>query len=156
MQTLATLTRHGITYLVGILTAWLAVYLTAPEELKTATEAANALVEPLVILIGFVAVILSRLAMPALNKIFRRGAGEDSANGTGLAPLVAIGTVIGMTAAVGGLLPSCSTGPVSGAEYPVTGFVSYTDPQTGAQVGVNIGQAKKAKKAKAPKVIAAK
>ena len=59
------------------------------------------------------------------------------------------------TAAVGSL-PSCSPGS-SPSEYPVSAFASYTDPQTGAQVGFNVGQPPKAKKVKkAPKVIAEK
>jgi hypothetical protein len=153
MKTLATLTRHGITYLVGLLVAWFTLHLTAPDELKTATDAANALVEPLVIVAGFVAVVLSRLAMPFVNNLFRRGAGEKGDSGGGLNLLGLGGMMMIGTAAVG-TLPSCTPG--QSTEYPVTGFVSYTDPQTGAQVGMNIGQPKKAKKAKAPKVIPAK
>ena len=130
MQTLATLTRHGITYLVGILTAWLAVYLTAPEELKSATEAANALIEPLVVLAGFAGVILSRLAMPALNKIFRRSAGEGSGGASGGTSLLVMVVSMSMAVVAGTLLPSCATAPL-------TGSVSYTDPQTGAEVRVN-------------------
>ncbi len=59
----------------------------------------------------------------------------------------------GCGAAAVGTLPSCSLPGPDGREYPVSGFVSYTDPQTGAQAGLNLGQPPKAKKAKAPKVL---
>lgn len=128
MQTLATLTRHGVTYLVGIITAWLTLHLTAPEEIQAATDAANALVEPLVILAGFVGVIVARLAMPMLNKIFRRSAGEGSGGTSGGTSLLVLVVATSMAVAAGTLLPSC-TGPL-------TGSVGYTDPQTGARLGV--------------------
>ena len=146
MKTLATLIRHGITYLVGLLVAWFALHLAAPEDLKSATDAANALVEPLVIVAGFVAVILSRLLLTWAGNLFRRGAGETTGSGTPL--LVALG--VG-TAAVG-FLPSCSLPGASASEYPVSGFVAYTDPNTGAQVGMTVGTPAKAKKAKPVKV----
>ena len=160
MKTLATLIRHAITYLVGILVAWFTLHLTAPDELKSATDAANALVEPLVIVTGFVAVVLSRLAMPVLTNLFRRGAGEDSSGGSGGGlNLLMLGGMLMISTAAVVTLPSCNLPAPSGAEYPVSGFVTYTDPQTGAQVGRQVGQPPKAtkpKKAKAPKVIAAK
>jgi hypothetical protein len=132
MQTLSTLARHGITYLVGLLTASLAVYLTNPEELKTATDAAHALIEPLVVLAGFAAVIVSRLAMPAIQKIFRQGAGEDSGGSAGGLNLLIVGGMMMIGTAAVGTLPSCSS-------YPVSGFVKYTDPQTGAEMGLKVG-----------------
>ena len=129
MQTLATLTRHGVTYLVGILTAWLTLHLTAPEEIRAATDAAAALVEPLVVLAGFTAVIVARLAMPMLNKIFRRSAGEESGGTSGGTSLLVMVVSMSMAVAAGTLLPSCATAPL-------TGSVSYTDPATGAEVRV--------------------
>lgn len=113
MKTLATLVRHAVTFLIGLLVAWFTVHLTAPEELKTATDAANALVEPLVVVAGFVGVILSRLAMPFLSKYFRLGAGEHSDKGSagGLMPCV-LG--LSMAAALLGLsLPSCAPNGLS-------------------------------------------
>lgn len=146
MKTLATLTRHIITWAVGMLIAWLAIYLTEVD-LATATAAANALVEPLVILAGFVAVILARLALPVLNKIFRRGAGEESSGASGgMLPLVVVG--LGLSMAVVGTLPSCAPG----LEYPVTGTLAYTDRETGAQVGLAVGSPQPAKKAKRTKI----
>lgn len=105
MKTLATLFRHGVTYLVGLLIAWFTLHLSGAD-LKSASDAANALIEPLVIVLGFVGVILTRLAMPYLSKIFRRGAGEtDGDSGGGLLPCF---IVLSMAAAFMGSLPSCS------------------------------------------------
>lgn len=145
MKTLATLTRHTLTYLVGLLAAWLALHLTGAD-LESATKAANALVEPLVILAGFVAVILARLAMPVLNKIFRRGAGEGSGGASG--GMVPLALWLGLSMAVVGTLPSCTPG----LEYPVTGTLAYTDRQTGAQVGLAVGSPTAAKKPKRAKI----
>lgn len=118
MKTLATLTRHSVTYLVGLLVAWFAVHLTAPDDLKTATDAANALVEPLCVVIGFVAVILTRLAMPIFNKLFRRGAGETTSDSAGgLSPCV-MGLALAAGLLVVGALPSCSPGTAQA--WPIT------------------------------------
>ena len=129
MNTLATLTRHIVTYLIGLLAAWLAIYLTGAD-LESATKAANALIEPLVIVAGFVAVILARLAMPVLNKIFRRGAGEYSSGGSG--GMLPLALWLGLSMAVVGTLPSCAPG----TEYPVTGSLAYRDPRSGAKGGL--------------------
>lgn len=118
MQTLATLTRHGITYLVGLLVAWLTVHLTLPEA-AAASAAAHAIIEPLVLLAGFVGVVLSRLAMPVLMKIFRNGAGEKSGRSPGVeAVLLPMGIIALGMAAVLGALPSCS--PAYPLAIPVT------------------------------------
>ncbi len=134
MKTLATLTRHIITYLTGMLVAWLTIYLTGAD-LESATQAANALVEPLVILAGFVAVIVSRLAMPFLNNIFRRGAGEgtdsDAGASGGKLPLALF--LMATAAGLMGALPSCAT---SDGEYPVTASLTWRDPNTGAKAGL--------------------
>lgn len=62
--------------------------------------------------------------------------------------------ITGCGAAAVGTLPSCSAGQSS--EYPVSGFVSYTDPQTGAQVGFNVGHPVNAYPRKTPKITADK
>ena len=129
MNTLATLARHIITYLVGMLIAWLTIYLTGAD-LESATKAANALIEPLVIVAGFVAVIVARLAMPVLNKIFRPEAEEKSGGVSGGMALLVLW--LGLSMAVVGTLPSC----VPGQEYPLSGTVSYRDPRTGAKGGL--------------------
>lgn len=132
MQTLATLARHIITYTIGMLVAWLAVYLTGPD-LKAATDAANALVEPLVILAGFGAVIVSRLAMPWLNKIFSRAAGEEGSGGSGGGlNLLGLGGILMISTAAVGTLPSCAP---SGDEYPLTASISFRD-ESGAKAGL--------------------
>lgn len=146
MKTLAALIRHAVTYLVGLLVAWFTLHLTTPEDLKVVVDAATSLVEPLVILAGFAAVILARLAMPVLNKIFRRGAGEGSGGASG--GMVLLVLWLGLSMTVVGTLPSC----VPGAEYPVTGSLAYTDPATGAQVGLAVGSPQAAKKPKRAKI----
>jgi uncharacterized protein involved in response to NO len=107
MKTIATLLRHGITYLVGLMVTWFTLHL-AGDELKSASDAANALIEPLVIVLGFVGVILARLAMPFIQKIFQRGAGEtDEDSAGGLSPCV-----LGLCVAAAGLvfpLSSCTS-----------------------------------------------
>jgi len=110
MQTLSSLIRHGVTYVIGMLSAWMAVNLTGPD-IAEATAAAEAMIEPLVVVSGFVAVILARLAMPVFNKIFRMGSGEndddrDKDNGGGSGRTLLL--VIACTAVGLGSLPSCS------------------------------------------------
>lgn len=128
MQMLASLIRHVVTYLVGILVTWFTLHLVAPDELKAATDAAYALVGPLVIVLSFVAVILSRLAIPFLSNLFRRGAGENVNDGLKLVPWLAW---LGLSAAAVGTLPSCSP------EYPLHGSVNYIDGATGAKGGLS-------------------
>jgi hypothetical protein len=106
MKTLATLIRHVVTYAVGLLVSFLTVHLSGVE-LQTGVDAANALVEPLVVLVGLLGVIASRLAMPFLHKLFRAGSGDtDDGPAGGLSPVV-IG-MVGTAVAIGGSLPSCS------------------------------------------------
>lgn len=146
MNTLATLARHIITYIVGLLVAWFTLHLTTPEDLKVVVDAATSLVEPLVILAGFAAVIVARLAMPVLNKIFRPDAEEKSGGVSGGTTLLVLW--LGLSMAVVGTLPSC----VPGQEYPLSGTLAYTDPQTGAQVGLAVGKPTAAKKPKRAKI----
>lgn len=113
MNALASLARHAVTYLVGVFVAWITVYLTLPGEAQAAADAAGALIEPLVVLVGLAAAVLSRLAMPALNKIFRLSAGEGSGGASGGTLLLAVGLGLG-TAAVG-MLPSCSPAQLAAA-----------------------------------------
>lgn len=107
MKTLASIIRHTLTYLAGIFVAWITVYLTLPGEAQAAADAVNALIEPLAVLLGLAAVVVARLAMPALNKIFRLSAGEGSGTGSGGISLLAIGG-LGLSTAAVGMLPSCS------------------------------------------------
>lgn len=105
-ETLQTLARHIATWVVGLIVAFFTIHLTAPGELTAAKDAANAIVEPLVILLSTAAVIVTRLAMPMLQKLFRRGAGENDSSGTGGLPLL-VGWITVSTLAVG-TLPACS------------------------------------------------
>lgn len=72
---------------------------------------------------------------------------EDKSGGAsgGMMPLV-VG--LGLSMAAVGTLPSCAPG----LEYPVTGTLAYTDPQTGAQVGLAVGSPQPVKKAKRTKI----
>jgi hypothetical protein len=132
MKTFATLIRHAVTYLVGLLVAWFAIHLTAPDDLKAATDAANALVEPLCVVAGFVAVILTRLAMPFFSRLFRLGSGEteDKGSAGGLSPCVLLW--IGMTVAFMGSLPSCSPAELDAARaVPITFHLVGPDGSVG-------------------------
>jgi hypothetical protein len=140
MKTFETLTRHSITWLFGILVTWLTIYLSA-DDLKTATEAVNALIEPLVIVAGFVAVILVRLAMPFLNKIFRRGAGENSDGETGAGSAGGLVPLLLLCLGIAALLPGCQTLQ----DYPFTASISYRDPASGAKAGLSYSPDKKLK-----------
>jgi hypothetical protein len=111
MNTLATLTRHGLTYLAGLVAAWFAIYLTG-DDLKTATDALHALIEPLAVSVGFAAVVVTRLALPWLQKIFRLGAGDNDGSAGG--PALFLLWLTCMTAALGWGLSSCSHG-----QFPV-------------------------------------
>ena len=55
---------------------------------------------------------------------------------------------LGLGMAVVGTLPSC----VPGQEYPVTGSLAYTDPATGAQVGLAVGRPQATQKPKRAKI----
>jgi hypothetical protein len=118
MKTIATLTRHVVTYLIGLLTAWLALHL-AGDDLKAATDAAKALIDPLVILGGALSVIVARLAMPFLNKLFRRDTGNamDDSSGSGMVSLLGL---LCMAAGLLGALPSCSPAQIAAVrEMPI-------------------------------------
>lgn len=82
--------------------------------------------------------------------------GSQIVSGGGVSSVALL--LCGCGAAAVGTLPSCSL-PAAG-EYPVSAFATYTDPQTGAQVGMQVGQsphaAPKAKKAKPLTVTASK
>lgn len=105
-ETLQSLARHLVTSLVGLIIAFFTIHLTAPHELEAAKDAANAIVEPLVVLLSLGGAILARLAMPLLQKLFRRGAGEKDGSSGEMLPLM-IGWLIVGTLAVG-TLPACS------------------------------------------------
>lgn len=123
-ETLRTLCRHLATYVVGLLVAFFTVHLTAPAELKSATEAANALLEPLVILIGAAGVILTRLAMPVIDKIFRRGGGDDG-SGSGGIPLLVAWCVVGALVVV--TLPACSSMTDAARALPIKATLLLPD-----------------------------
>ena len=131
MKTLATLTRHALTYLAGLLAAWLTLHLTGTD-LESAKQAAQALIEPLVVLAGFVAVVVVRLAMPAFKNIFPDGMDKESGGSSGASGgKLPLGLLLcGTLAGIMGCLPACSngvplrinlTGPDGTASYSNTG-----------------------------------
>ena len=64
---------------------------------------------------------------------------EKSSGGSG--GMLPLALWLGLSMTVVGTLPSC----VPGTEYPVTGSLAYTDPATGAQVGLAVGKPTAAK-----------
>lgn len=127
-SSIASIIRHWITAGVGVLSLWIIAFLVlSVDEAKQLTAAFEILIEPLVVILGLIAVALSRLVIAWLGNIFRRGAGEIGDRTSGIAPLLWIGTA----AALLGGLPSCSFG-----EYPLTGTISYRDPNSGAKGGL--------------------
>jgi hypothetical protein len=154
------LLRHWFTFAAAAISTWLVATLTlSADDAAALADALGKLVEPLIIIVTLVAVAAWRIFLTKAGTLFRKGAGEDSGgSGGGLNLLWLVGMTVISTAAVV-TLPSCNLPAPSGAEYPVRGFVTYTDPQTGAQVGFQVGEPPKAtkpKKAKAPKIIPAK
>lgn len=118
--------RHWFTLAATAATVWLVAALTlSPEDAQKLADAFGLLVEPLIIIVGIVAVAAWRIFLTKAGSIFRTGAGEqgndsnDSAGG--LSP-----AIVGLCMAaglMGFVLPSCSA----------TGWaVSYTDPMTDA------------------------
>ena len=141
---IATALRHAFTALAG-LGAFLAAHgWLDPADAPAVDAAGVALGDGLGVV---AAALVARFVWWVGSQIVSGGGGSS-------VPLFIVLT--GCGAAAVGTLPSCSLPAPSGSEYPVSGFVSYTDPQTGAQVGFNVGQPPKPKKAKAPKIIPAK
>lgn len=142
---IATALRHAFTSL-----ASLGAFLAARGWLDSAdVPAVNAAGVSLGDALGVVAAALVARFMWWVGSMIVSGGGVSS-----VALLLA-----GCGAAAVVTLPSCSLPVPREGEYPVSGFVSYTDPETGAQVGLNVGKPTsppKAKKAKAPKVISEK
>jgi hypothetical protein len=140
MKTFATLIRHSITWLFGLFITWLAIYLSG-DDLTAAKDALAALVEPLVIIAGFVGVIVARLAMPFFNRIFRMGSGErrddDEGAGSagGLVPLLLL--CLGIAA----LLPGCADFPITGKIVGPGGSVTYS-PEVGLGVEIDTRSSK--------------
>lgn len=139
---IATAIRHAFTALAG-LGAFLAAHGWLDPADAPAVDAAGVALGDAVGVVA--AALVARIVWWVGSQIVSGGGGSS-------VPLF----LLGCGAAAVGTLPSCSLPAPSGAEYPVSAFASYTDPQTGAQVGFNVGQPPKAKKAKAPKVIPTK
>jgi len=136
---IATAIRHAFTSL-----ASLGAFLAARGWLDSAdVPAVNAAGVSLGDALGVVAAALVARA------VWWVGSQIVTGGGGGSVPLFVVLT--GCGAAAVGTLPSCSLPAPGGAEYPVSGFASYTDPATGAQMGFQLGQPPNA-----PKIIPAK
>lgn len=151
--------RHWFTLAATAITAWIfATLVLSADDQAALAKAIGDLVGPMVIIGTLVVTALWRMALAWLGKTFRTGSGETEGNtggGSG-GNLSAVVCWLGIGTAAVGFLPSCSLPMPSGAEYPVRGYASYTDPETGATVGLSVGSPQaasaKAKKAKAVKV----
>lgn len=135
---LASILRHWFTAAASIVTVWLIAALTlSTEDAHKLTEAFGLLVEPLIIIVGIVAVAAWRIFLTKAGSIFRTSAGEDNDHDSagGLSPCV-----VGLCMAaglMGFVLPSCSS------DYPITGTLSYRDPHTGAKAGLSYSPRRK-------------
>lgn len=123
--------RHFLTYLAGLGTAFAAWNLIAPEQVAAVNQAGSALIEPLMVIIGAVAVFLARAAMAKLGSLFSskdKSGDETSGASGGAMPLLLWAC---MAAGIMGCLPSCSA---SGWD------VSYRDPMTDATIQLTSGK----------------
>jgi hypothetical protein len=127
--------RHFLTYLAGLGTAFAVWHLIAPEQAAEVNKAGSALIEPLMVIIGAVAVFLARAAMAWLGSLFsgKKDNGDNGGSGGGSSGgMVPLLLLAGAMAGLVGVLPSCSS---SGWD------VRYTDPMTDARIQV-IGEGK--------------
>jgi hypothetical protein len=127
--------RHFLTGLAAIGTLLLSWSIIAPGDVAAINEAGGRLVEPLVIFLSLVAAAVTRLVIGLVMARFSRGKemlGENNRGGTSggnVLALLFIGTAVGIM----GCLPSCSL-----SEYPISGSVTFRDPETGAKAGLTI------------------
>lgn len=126
---LASQIRHLLTFLAGLGGLFLSWQIIAPDQVAAVDKAGADLVDPLVIILGAAAAGIARLALGWISSLFGRGAGEIGEKTRDLPVWVGL---IGTAAVIGGSLPSCA---VNG-EYPITGSVTFRDPNTGAKAGL--------------------
>lgn len=127
---LASQLRHFLTGLAAIGTLLLSWSLIAPADVAALNEAGGRLVEPLVIFLSLLAGAIARVLIAFVLNIFRTGSGEDDTGTAGGLSLWLLGF---MAVGIMGCLPSCSL-----AEYPISGSVTFRDPETGAKAGLTI------------------
>ena len=133
----ASLIRHLVTGLATIGTFLAGLHWIAPDAVEALNKAGGDLVEPLVIFLSLLAAALMRALIAWVANFFQSGSGKSATPPAG--GLMALACWLVVSTAAVGLLPSCV--PTSGGEgYPVSGFVSYTDPATGAEVGMQVGK----------------
>ena len=121
--------RHQFTAAAGIATMWLIAALTlSAEDAQKLTDAFKLLIEPLIVIVGILAVAVWRIFLAKAGSAFRRGAGEtDTNSGGGLSPCI-----MGFALAAGlvvGALPSCS--PTAAKAWPITFHLKGPDGDIG-------------------------
>lgn len=103
----ASFARHITTYLGGLGALLLGLGWIHADQVQGVQESANALTEPLIIAIGLVGALITRILIAVVTNLFRLGSGEKpSGRAGGLNPLWVMG--LGMTVGFMGCLPSCS------------------------------------------------
>jgi hypothetical protein len=139
MNQLTTHLRHLLTGLAGIGTYLATKTPVDPATVDQINDAGKDLVDPLAAFFAVLAIVVLRLVMRLLGKLFpslSERLGDVASGGlSGRASLLLICTV----AAVGGLLPSCKTFDrlqEIAREYPATVSIYHRDPKTGAKAGL--------------------
>ena len=129
MKIFDTYIRHALTFLLTFGTILLGWNLIDPDSVEAVNKAGNDLFIPLVAFIGAVVSAIARKGLKLLGQKFPvlSGVSEDgkASGGSGLLPLAFFFLCAGCL-----FLPSCS------GEYPLTGSISYRDPNSGAKGGL--------------------
>jgi hypothetical protein len=107
---IASQVRHFLTFLAGLGGLFLSWQIIAPDQVAAVDKAGADVIDPLIIIIGAVAAGVARLALGWIGSLIGRGAGELGNRTSGFS--VWVGLIA--TAALVGVLPSCSPG-----EFPV-------------------------------------
>ncbi len=134
MKNLNTYFRHIFSGLAAFGTMLLGWGLIAPESVAAINDAGGDLVVPLATFVMAVLAGVFRFLMLLVGKKFPALSGKSeievrdggASGGAGVAPLLALFLIAGCLT----MLPSC------GAEYPITGQISYRDPGSGAKGGL--------------------
>jgi hypothetical protein len=123
--------RHQFTAAATFATMWLIAALTlSADDAHKLTEAFQLLIEPLIVIVGIVAVAVWRIFLAKAGSAFRLGSGEsDKDSAGGLSPCV---IALGMAAAFMGALPSCSPAQLDAARaVPITFHLIGPDGSVG-------------------------
>lgn len=131
IMNLATHFRHLLTFLAGLGAILFAHHLIDPGAVDAVNKAGSQLIEPLVVVLGAVAVVIVRVLLAWAGKRFPGLAakiGNQASGGmSGGVPLWIIATA----GLMGFCLPSCAPN-----DYPITGSLYYRDSNSGAKGGL--------------------